>query len=458
MPDEITPASDSDSVTTTVTGLPGNNGAGSDADSFTTAVTGTPENHGQNIVRKWRDVFWLAVFEIHSVALVIALGVSGVGCFGNKDGFKLQQLGEVGHLMANKDLTEFYWKFFAVSTSVGGLISMGWLLLLRSISDYVMKMSLHILTAYFTMISVSCFWNQYTFWAVLFAVVTCFHVVSLVSVSEKISFSLFVLKKSVKIVWDLGEVMRVTYAFLVIMFLWLALWTFGVSGVLASCKGGVHGWIVVLELSVSLVWTNSVLSGVLRVAVSRVVYQFVHDGGRGDESVLCNLLFGSLHTAVTTSFGSVCYGSVCIVPIEVLRTTTKCIRSRIETNECFSFLFDLLFYFIEILVRFFNKYAYVQFGINGKNFNYSSRDAWEQFQSTAVEALVSYDCSGTILWMSTILCGLITGTCAATLSWFNTCDKVAMVGATSMLIGMFSLGLQCLWWIVPQVQFIHAMH
>ncbi|RZS07802.1 hypothetical protein BHM03_00038696 [Ensete ventricosum] len=32
--------------------------------------------------------------------------------------------------------------------------------------------------------------------------------------------------------------------------------------------------------------------------------------------------------------------------------------------------------------------------VSGKGFNPSARDAWELFQSTGIEALVAYDCSG----------------------------------------------------------------
>lgn len=72
----------------------------------------------------------------------------------------------------------------------------------------------------------------------------------------------------------------------------------------------------------------------------------------------------------------------------------------------------------------------------GKGFNRSARDAWELFQSTGVEALVAYDCSGAVLLMGTIFGGLVTGSCIGIWAWIKYSDRVIMVGSTAMLMGM----------------------
>lgn len=79
---------------------------------------------------------------------------------------------------------------------------------------------------------------------------------------------------------------------------------------------------------------------------------------------------------------------------------------------------------------------YIQIAIFGKNFNKSARDAWELFQSTGVEALVAYDCSGSVLLMGALLGGLLSGTCAGVWTRIKYPDRVIMVGSTAMLMGM----------------------
>lgn len=83
----------------------------------------------------------------------------------------------------------------------------------------------------------------------------------------------------------------------------------------------------------------------------------------------------------------------------------------------------------------------LQIAVYGKSFNRSARDAWELFQSTGVEAIVAYDCSGAVLLMGTIFGGLITGTCSGVWAWMKWNDRAFMIGLTSMLMGMVLVSL-----------------
>jgi len=84
----------------------------------------------------------------------------------------------------------------------------------------------------------------------------------------------------------------------------------------------------------------------------------------------------------------------------------------------------------------------LQIAVYGKSFNRSARDAWELFQSTGVETLVAYDCSGAVLLMGTIFGGLITGTCSGVWAWIKWNDRAFMIGSTSMLMGMILVSLK----------------
>ncbi|XP_022867490.1 uncharacterized protein LOC111387183 [Olea europaea var. sylvestris] len=81
-----------------------------------------------------------------------------------------------------------------------------------------------------------------------------------------------------------------------------------------------------------------------------------------------------------------------------------------------------------------------QIAVYGKNFNRTAKDAWELFQSTGVEALIAYDCSGAVLLMATLLGGPVAGTCAGVWAWIKHSDRVMMVGSTAMFMGMILVG------------------
>lgn len=72
-------------------------------------------------------------------------------------------------------------------------------------------------------------------------------------------------------------------------------------------------------LSISLFWTGAVLCNTVHVIVSGTVVRVTIHGGREGASVPANSLMKSLQYALTTSFGSICYGSLFTAAIRTLR-------------------------------------------------------------------------------------------------------------------------------------------
>ncbi|CAJ1932292.1 unnamed protein product [Sphenostylis stenocarpa] len=390
--------------------------------------------------RRWHDVFWLGIFLIHLVGLGLVLGVLGLNRFKQKNRLDIDKY--TYRFMENEaGLTEDYWPLYAVAGGVGTALGWSWLLLLGSRATQMMKVSVHILTTYLAVISVLCFWAEQFFWGVAFAIGAALQFLYVISVIDRLPFTMLVLQKSAKMIWNLPEVRRVACAFMLVVLLWMALWSFGAAGVVASSIGDGGRWWLLVVLSVSLFWTGAVFCNTVHVIVSATVVRVTIHGGREAASIPGNPLMKSLQYALTTSFGSICYGSLFTAAIRTLRWEIRGIRSKIGNNECLLCCVDFLFHLVETLVRFFNKYAYVQIAVYGKSFNRSARDAWELFQSTGVEAIVAYDCSGAVLLMGTIFGGLITGTCSGVWAWIKWTDRAFMIGSTSMLMGMVLVGI-----------------
>ncbi|KAG5521497.1 hypothetical protein RHGRI_033907 [Rhododendron griersonianum] len=390
--------------------------------------------------RHWRDVFWLGVFLLHMVGIGLVLTVLGLNRLKKKDRLNIDRY-TTGLLQKQSGLTEDYWPLYGVAGGVGTVLGCLWLMLLGSRANLIMKFAVHILTTYLAVISVLCFWGERFFWGVAFAVGAALQFLYVISIIDRIPFTMLILQGAVKMVWSLPEVMRVACAFMLVMLSWLALWSFGAAGVVASSISDGGRWWLLVVFSVSLFWTGAVLCNTVHVVVSGMVFLVLIHGGREAASMPSKPVMKSLRYAVTTSFGSICYGSLFTAAIRTLRWKIRGFRSKIGTNECLLCCVDFLFQLVETLVRFFNKYAYVQIAVHGKSFNHSARDAWELFQSTGVEALIAYDCSGAVLLMGTLLGGLITGTCAGVWTRIKYPDTVAMVGATAMLMGMILVGL-----------------
>ncbi|KAF5930514.1 hypothetical protein HYC85_031387 [Camellia sinensis] len=243
----------------------------------------------------------------------------------------------------------------------------------------MMKFAVHILTTYLAVISVLCFWGEQFFWGVAFAVGAALQFLYIISIMDRLPFTMWVLQGAVKMVWGLPEVMRVACTFMLVMLLWLALWSFGAAGVVASSMGDGGRWLLLvvswqnkaLSLSVSSIEIKKCcylyavyfgrvqFSNTVHVIVSGMVFLVLLHGGREAASMPSKPLMKSLRYAMTT-FGSICYGSLFTAAIWTLRWKIRGFRSKIGNNECLLCCVDFLFYLVETLVRFFNKYAYVQ--------------------------------------------------------------------------------------------------
>ncbi|XP_025620700.1 uncharacterized protein [Arachis hypogaea] len=312
--------------------------------------------------RRWHDVFWLGVFVVHLVALGFLLGVLGLNRFKEENRLNIDKY--TSRFSENEaGLTETYWPLYAAAGGVGTVLGWSWLLLLGSRATQMMKVSVHILTTYLAVVSVLCFWAGQIFWGIAFAIGAALQFLYVLAVIDRLPFTMLVLQKAVKMVWNLPEVMRVAYLFMVVVLLWMALWSFGAAGVVASSIGDGGRWWLLVVFSVSLFWTGAVLCNTVHVIVSGMVFLVLFHGGREAASIPDDSLMKSLQYALTTSFGSICYGSLFTAAIRTLRWKIRGFRSKIGNNECLLCCVDFLFHLVETLVRFFNKYAYVQVGL-----------------------------------------------------------------------------------------------
>ncbi|KAJ4794189.1 Plasma-membrane choline transporter family protein [Rhynchospora pubera] len=420
-----------------------------------TSSTTSPLPHNANPARQCRDIFWLLIFVLHLLVFGSGLALLGANRFKKADRLNIDRFTNLTLSAtalapppppppAAEDPsrhTETFWPFYGVAAGIGLVVAWSWLALLGRHAELMMRVSVHGLTTYLAVVSVFCFWAHHFFWGVTFAVGAALQFVYLLSVFDRFPFTMLVLQKSVKMVWSLPEVVWVVYTFTVVMLCWFVLWSFGVAGIVALSIDVNGRWWLIVVFSVSLFWTGAVLCNTVHVIVSGMVFLVLLHGGRRASTMPSKPLLRTLRHALTTNFGSICYGSLFTAAIRTLRWMIRGVRSRIGNNECLLCCIDFFFHLVETLVRFFNKYAYVLIAVHGKSFNRSARDAWELFQSTGIEALVAYDCSGAVLLMSVILGGLIAGTGTGVWVWFKRSDKVIMVSTTAMLVGMILVGL-----------------
>lgn len=164
----------------------------------------------------------------------------------------------------------------------------------------------------------------------------------------------------------------------------------------------------------SFYWTSQVIAYVTHVTIAGIfatVY-FLNDGVR-------HPVWGSLKRALTTSFGSICFGSLLIAIINLVRYLLSIARANTD-NACMAFFiciiqcivncFAGLFVRMKMVFAYqcidcffvqewFNYYAFSGVAIYGKAFIPTARQTWTLVKDRGIDAMINDNLIGNVLFM-----------------------------------------------------------
>jgi len=214
---------------------------------------------------------------------------------------------------------------------------------------------------------------------------------------HRVEFSIHLLATVAEIVHEYPATVYVAAAALLVQLGWVFVWAAAVS-----YTSQLHGEFPVLFLlGLSFFWTVQCAKAVVHATVAGTVgsWYFL------TPNMPRNPTGRALRRALTTSFGSLCLGSLVAASLQVLRgaARTASKRSSGPLRSCALCLLG----FVDVLVRFFNEFAYTQVALYGKNFTRASRDTWTLLvHHSGVDALVQRDLVATALALGALLGGL----------------------------------------------------
>lgn len=149
----------------------------------------------------------------------------------------------------------------------------------------------------------------------------------------------------------------------------------------------------------SLYWTSQTIKSWVHVTVSGLfatVYFYGEADGKGSIRVYSvrNPTWESLKRASTTSFGSICFGSLLIAIIETIEAIVRSSKenARHNDNGIVYFLLaclECLIGYFRALFEYFNHYAFTQVAIYGKSFCEAAKDTWELMKFHGLTAVAN---------------------------------------------------------------------
>jgi len=177
-----------------------------------------------------------------------------------------------------------------------------------------------------------------------------------------------------------------------------------------SCVSAV--FVVVMVFTIfSFYWTSMVIKTVLHVTVSGVfASQYFL---KGTPFMPKSPTISSFGRAVTTSFGSICFGSLLIAIIQTIKALLRAaINNQGNDNACcvfFSVCALCLLNCIGDLFEYFNYYAYTEVAIYGKPYCKAAKDTWALIKDRGVEAIINDNLIGNVLGAGVLLIGILSG-------------------------------------------------
>jgi hypothetical protein len=187
---------------------------------------------------------------------------------------------------------------------------------------------------------------------------------------------------------------------------------FGIMQWLSATKNS-EGAVRAMQIFLSLYyyWASQVVSNASHITLCGLFGTFYFMGvSNGDniEIPLKNPTAKSAKRAMTTSFGSNCYGSLLIAIISTLRSLANSgARNENGTVNFLACCLACILSYLQDILEYFNKYAFAQVAIYGKDYCSAGKDTWKLFKERGIDAIINDLIIGRVLGVGALIIAII---------------------------------------------------
>ncbi|KAF9914507.1 putative choline transporter, neither null mutation nor overexpression affects choline transport [Lobosporangium transversale] len=246
--------------------------------------------------------------------------------------------------------------------------------------------------------------------------------------AERMPFTVLLLQTVTSVTRKYPGTLAVAFSGLFTQIAWTTFWVFSlvinysVFQRISNCRADDSGnksrvvcdnnqlYMVMIYLNFVMFWNTEVIKNVVHVTISGVfgVYYFFEGSAAGAPE---SPTLASSKRALTTSFGSICFGSLLIALLQTLRYILNSLKSDSDDGfmQFLAMCADCILSCLEGLFEIFNKFAFTQVAIYGKPFVTAAKDTWEMIKDRGVDAIVNDSLAGNVLGMGTLSVALLSG-------------------------------------------------
>ncbi|RKP11292.1 plasma-membrane choline transporter-domain-containing protein [Piptocephalis cylindrospora] len=157
----------------------------------------------------------------------------------------------------------------------------------------------------------------------------------------------------------------------------------------------------------SFYWTTQVIRNTVHTTVSGVFGVFYFLTGT-TQMPSGSVTLSSLKRACTTAFGSICFGSLIIAIVKLIRALLRFAMENSDGIMAFvACIAVCILGCIEGLLEYFTHYAFTQVAVYGKPFCTAAKDTWNMIKDRGVEVLINDNLIGNVLGIGSLLIGFL---------------------------------------------------
>ncbi|KAG1691377.1 hypothetical protein DVH05_027039 [Phytophthora capsici] len=227
------------------------------------------------------------------------------------------------------------------------------------------------------------------------------------SVKRRIPLAVAHLKVAQAAIAQNKTVFVVSVVFAIVQICWVVLWVVALLGVIDRLSAKTpatepqprrnYTWVYALLL-LSFYWGIQVIKNVVHTTVAGTVAAFWY------QTESTNTTTASLKRSLTTSFGSICLGSLLVAILQTLLAVLKSIRKKGGAAACVA---KCLLSWLEALMEYLNRWAYVYVGIYGHSFMKAGSAVSRLFQQRGFSAFLNEDLVRIVLGLAATGVGLV---------------------------------------------------
>ncbi|KAG0693390.1 plasma-membrane choline transporter-domain-containing protein [Suillus ampliporus] len=356
--------------------------------------------------KRVNDIFFLILFILQFVGFFVIAGIALSGYVSDNGlGGGVGNGSQVGSSVTLNRHTAYLLLFV---TAAGLVLSLAYLMLARIFTRALMHITLVLSIILNIGICIYYWTTGYYSGAIIFTIIALFSIFAYFGFRSRIPLASLLLQ----VVMDVSKHHKSVY---VVAFIALILqaalsvytkWTPGnpSCGNGSSCSGSTVAGLVFYAVF-SYLWTSQVIGNVALATLAGGAYGSWYYFGPLDQGQMPkHPTLSAFGRASTLSLGSIAFGSLIVTILEIVRLILNAARNNANAQgsfveACLACCAELIVGCIEGLVRYFNRYAYIEIALYGKPYIQAAKDTWTMFKDRGIDALVNDSLVGmTLMW------------------------------------------------------------